>query len=161
MALPTPNTVCFRNESFCFSPYGHPILLCPKGGPRPGVRTSGGVHRARERLGRARGLRSHQRAGTAHAQTSMESTLQTAGIARRRGLRAAVTFLLFFPSRLLSWSYFSSSLPFVTQVQGHIAGASPPFPPTVRRLPFIFFFHGKSSSLFFPRRLTSNCAYPR
>ena len=39
-----------------------------------------------------------------------------------------------FPSHQSSWSYFSSSLHFVTQIRGHVADTSPPSP--LRCMPY-------------------------
>ena len=68
-------------------------------------------------------------------------------------------FLLFFSIPfILSSPFCSLSLPVVTQIRGHIAGSSPPLPTTVRALHFL---SQENFSCFFPRRLASNCAYPR
>ena len=70
-------------------------------------------------------------------------------------------FLLFFfffhPMHFIFALLFSLPL-VVTQIRGHIAGSSPPLPTTVRALHFLSRFYFSS---FFPRRLASNCAYPR
>ena len=71
---------------------------------------------------------------------------------------AVLFFLLVFSSHLLSSAFYSLSLLVVTQIRGHIAGSSPPLPTTVRALHFL---SREDFSSFFPRRLASNCAYPR
>ena len=67
-------------------------------------------------------------------------------------------FLDFLSSRLLSSPYFSSSLPFVAQIWGHIVGTPPPSP--LRCVPFNFLFREDLRG-FFPRRIASNCACTR
>ena len=63
-----------------------------------------------------------------------------------------------FQSYLLSSPFCFLSLLVVTQIRGHIAGSFPPLPTTVRALHFL---SREDFSSFFPRRLGSNCAYPR
>ena len=55
-------------------------------------------------------------------------------------------------------SFLSLLLIVAAQIRGHIAGSSPPLPTTVRALHIIFPPREVLSS---PRRLASNCAYPR
>ena len=68
------------------------------------------------------------------------------------------SFLFFFPSHLLSSPFYHLSLLVVTQIRGHVAGSSPPVPTTVRALHLL---SREDFSSFLPRRLASNCAYPR
>ena len=67
-------------------------------------------------------------------------------------------FIYLFPSHLLSSPFYSLSLLVVTQIRGHIliAGSSSPLHTTVRALNFY-----REKIRLFPRRLASNCAYPR
>ena len=67
---------------------------------------------------------------------------------------------LFVPSQVLSSPFCSLSLLLivVTQIRGHIAGPSPP-PTHYASCPA--FLSREAFSSFFPRRLESNCAYPR
>ena len=64
-------------------------------------------------------------------------------------------FFFFIPSIILA--PLSRSLPVVTQIQGHIAGPPPPSP--LRHVPS--FLSREEVSIFFPRRLASNCTYSR
>ena len=50
----------------------------------------------------------------------------------------------------------SRYFPVVTQIRGHIAGPPPPF-----SLRHVLSFSSREVSIFFPRRLVSNCTYPR
>ena len=70
-----------------------------------------------------------------------------------------VCFFCFFfhPIYHLRPSFLSPSYAVVTQIRSHIAGSSP-LPTTVRAL---HFFSREDFSCFFPRRLASNCSYPR
>ena len=52
----------------------------------------------------------------------------------------------------------SRFLPVATQTRGHVAGPPPPSP--LRYMPS-FFLSREELSIFVPRRLASNCAYPR
>ena len=61
---------------------------------------------------------------------------------------------------LLSSSFFSLFLLVVTHIRGHIAGSFFHSPPLLRFVPCISIERRLHSSLF-PRRLASNCAYPR
>ena len=67
-------------------------------------------------------------------------------------------FSFFPPSHSLSSPFCSLSLLVVNQTRGHIAGSYPPLPTTVHALHFL---SREDFSSFFPRRLASNCAYPR
>ena len=71
---------------------------------------------------------------------------------------ATTSFLfLFFSIPFIILAPLSSpSLPVVTQIWGHIAG---PPPSPLRYVPS--FISREELSIFFPRRLASNCAYPR
>ena len=71
------------------------------------------------------------------------------------------TYLFFHPI-YCPRTMLSSSLPVVTtavvaQIRGYIAGLPPPSP--LRYLPS--FLSREQFSIFFPRRLASNCTYPR
>ena len=63
-------------------------------------------------------------------------------------------FFFFIPLILVP---LSRSLPVVTQIRGHIAGLPPPSP--LRHVPS--YLSREEVSIFFPRRLASNCTYPR
>ena len=69
-------------------------------------------------------------------------------------------FFFSFPSHLLSSPFFFSLPPRRKSDPGSHskAGSSPPLPTTVRALRS---YREKVSAAFFPRRLSSNCAYPR
>ena len=68
-------------------------------------------------------------------------------------VRSFVFFVPFVILALLS----SPSLPVVVQIRGRIAG--PPPPSLLRYVPSVL--SREYCSIFFPRRLASNCAYPR
>ena len=70
-------------------------------------------------------------------------------------VRCTYHFFIFIFSHPIHYLRTSSSLsfPLVTQIRGHIAGSSPPFP--LRYVPS--FLSREDFSLFFPRRLASNC----
>ena len=62
----------------------------------------------------------------------------------------------FIPCIILAVLSLSLSV-VVTKIRGHIAGPPPPFP--LRHVPS--FLSREEFSIFFPRRLASNCTYPR
>ena len=66
-------------------------------------------------------------------------------------------FIFIFPSHLFPRKLLSRSLPVVTQIRGRIVGAPPPSP--LRYVPS--FLSREEFNIFFPRRLASNCTYPR
>ena len=71
--------------------------------------------------------------------------------------QSVVPGAFFFRPHVLSSPFFSLSLLVVSQILGHIAGSSPP-PHYGSCLAFL---SREDFSPFFPRRLASNCAYPR
>ena len=73
--------------------------------------------------------------------------------------RSWFVFFFCFPSRLLSSPFCPLSLLVVTQIRGHTAGSSPPLPTHYGSC--LAFLSREDFSSFFPRRLASNCAYPR
>ena len=72
--------------------------------------------------------------------------------------RTILRSIYIYPFHLLPSSFFSLSLLVVAQIRGHIQQALLP-PSPLRFVPSILSREDFSS--FFPRRLASNCAYPR
>ena len=69
--------------------------------------------------------------------------------------------LLFFPSHLLSWPFYSLSLLVVAQIRGHMAGSSPPIATTVRALHFYREKISALSSLVDSHRIVLTHTYTR
>ena len=72
-----------------------------------------------------------------------------------------LVYIYFFSHPMNYLRLFFFSLPptaVITQIRGHIAGSSPLLPTMVRAFAFL---SREDVSAFFPRRLASNCAYPR
>ena len=67
---------------------------------------------------------------------------------------SALFFFLFVSSHLFSLPYFPSSLPFITQIRGYIAGGNFSPPPLLRYAPS--FLSRREFRIFLPRRLASN-----
>ena len=67
-------------------------------------------------------------------------------------------FCVRVPSHLLSSPFYSLSLVVETQIRGHVAGSSSPYPLLVQFSCLAFLSREDFNSLF-PRRLAPNCAY--
>ena len=102
-------------------------------------------------------------AGTIHAKKSQIDEKKTAFSdeliieKRKRQQKKWYSGTSFFSIPFISLALLSRSLPAVTQIRGHIAGPRPPSPR--RYAPS--FLSREVFSILFPRRLASNCAYPR
>ena len=70
-----------------------------------------------------------------------------------------IIFSFHFIIFALLFSFSLSFLVLMTQIRVHMAGSCPPS--SLRFVPCIFSREDFWSSPFFPRRLSSNCAYPR